>query len=935
MSNNKQNEQTNVYEDFKKVKVSDIYYDNYWSKSIVVEIVDTDVPIPEGFEYVQGTKETGVIIKDLENNDYLLWIPYEQNVTTDTVQEYYENHEDVQIDVDVQESINKYGGFYIMLEKDNKFELLKGLDDVSYQQAYKKVSDEYKDSSSVNSHLVYKKELAQIMAYGQKIGLEVDPLSTLIMENDNSSSSSDEIKIKDYNIGIQALSVNLYDSVNSQQSIILESNEGNVAVPEGFEKCVSGVGVDSDNETGIIVKIRDKDNIELRYVWVPIEKSDMQNAFSTVRDYYTSLNIDFWHDDAKDEQNNDLEHLMGSVAKYGGFYIGEAELGYNDNGEVINKARGMKKDQETGHPTVNVGSYLRGTDAKTYENALQVASDIHKDNSKVTSHLMYGAEWDATMIWLLNSNVVTKEQLVKDSSNVSGAKYKGTIELDENGGLKDDNLEGLNGIYGLAGNLVEVTQENETVDGKIARISRGGSYLYTGEYLSMLSRLAILDEDIQLGEDIGFRNCLYINLTKEEQEQYEKDKENEEKNDNTENTENSDEGTKYLKYTFAYENVPGSAQGQIDISNLSKDGVCQLYWGNDQDILQNYSQFATVTITGGSGTTTIEKAIAIPSGATKIYAYMDGQQLFRYSIPTKQQFSYNYKYSFGALSDVHYNGGGNERFAKILQWYTSQNVAAVMAAGDISGDDQKDITENVSQAIECVASNLGNNIRFYSSKGNHDKISNEYWNKNLFNIDDNSISYSQNCYVVEIQNDLFIMVHSEEKGVSMDALNDLEKILSETYDKYEKIYIFEHIFLANTSGELYNSSGEPIATTYVMPVGSAEDTKFREILRTYKDKVIMFSGHSHWKYDHQIYNSDLNIYNGQGEYAMMAHISSLLCPRILKSNGEKEADYSSSEAMIVEVYDKAVVLKALNVIPLMNGNSSPEYEAYASYIIYF
>ena len=119
----------------------------------------------------------------------------------------------------------------------------------------------------------------------------------------------------------------------------------------------------------------------------------------------------------------------------------------------------------------------------------------------VTSHLTYGAEWDAAMLWILKQDSNTPEDLVslllKDSSSIG--KYKGTMF----------NAKMLNCTWGFAGNLSEVTQEK--VDGKI--VVRGGSYATLGSEQPIASRTAIEESEVRTGNQYGFRNCIYINLT--------------------------------------------------------------------------------------------------------------------------------------------------------------------------------------------------------------------------------------------------------------------------------------------------------------------------------------------------------------------------------------------------------------------------------------
>ena len=83
-------------------------------KNTIAEVKD-GVPIPKGFEYLEGTKETGLVIKDNNNNEFV-WIPateetYVKDVTfsevSSTVVDELPNMITETYDV------RKYGGFYI------------------------------------------------------------------------------------------------------------------------------------------------------------------------------------------------------------------------------------------------------------------------------------------------------------------------------------------------------------------------------------------------------------------------------------------------------------------------------------------------------------------------------------------------------------------------------------------------------------------------------------------------------------------------------------------------------------------------------------------------------------------------------------------------------------------------------------------------------
>ena len=92
-----------------------------WSKdlgveiSVIAEITEDGVPIPRGFEYVTGTKETGTVIKDSIGNEFV-WIPAtetnyvkESNFPGATPTGDYLPSSIADETADVK----KYGGFYI------------------------------------------------------------------------------------------------------------------------------------------------------------------------------------------------------------------------------------------------------------------------------------------------------------------------------------------------------------------------------------------------------------------------------------------------------------------------------------------------------------------------------------------------------------------------------------------------------------------------------------------------------------------------------------------------------------------------------------------------------------------------------------------------------------------------------------------------------
>src|SRR5574344_1034616 len=89
-------------------------------KTTIASVTDENVPIPNGFNYVEGTKDTGVVIQDSIGNQFV-WVPvdgtngkYEKDNTFPGINA--NNTADVALRSGVSDEmsdVTKYGGFYI------------------------------------------------------------------------------------------------------------------------------------------------------------------------------------------------------------------------------------------------------------------------------------------------------------------------------------------------------------------------------------------------------------------------------------------------------------------------------------------------------------------------------------------------------------------------------------------------------------------------------------------------------------------------------------------------------------------------------------------------------------------------------------------------------------------------------------------------------
>ena len=154
----------------------------------------------------------------------------------------------------------------------------------------------------------------------------------------------------------------------------------------------------------------------------------------------------------------EFNNMIESVKKYGGFYIGRYETG-NLSQE---KASIIKNNSDIGNQTWYT----------MYKKAKGIAV-----NSNVTSSMIWGSQWDATMRWMYNSGNAEKKKYTYDSTG-KGNYY----DTNGNKTIATGSIEtyAVNNIYDMAGNVWDWTIEANSTP---VRVNRGGYYYdYGGSY---------------------------------------------------------------------------------------------------------------------------------------------------------------------------------------------------------------------------------------------------------------------------------------------------------------------------------------------------------------------------------------------------------------------------------------------------------------------
>lgn len=426
-------------------------------------------------------------------------------------------------------------------------------------------------------------------------------------------------------------------------------------------------------------------------------------------------------------------------------------------------------------------------------------------------------------------------------------------------------------------------------------------------------------------------------------------------------------------FTYTFDNTQaGYASGVITVTGMPETvDTVELYWADSKGAKLTrdgvlYSEFGSMSVSEGTGTYTISnKYTAIPVGATQVLVSDSKGNEAVYPLPDNKITKLpGKKYSFGVFSDIHYNryiydgvDCAVKAFDDTLKFLEkTAKVAFVTGTGDLSKSSEKSALEKYQTAVNKV------NIPVYTCMGNHDVYSKAYWgtyvnkdikaknakSKGILQVADNGIDfvYQNPAYKDEVYI-FFSQDYWRGPGVNLplidmnknNKINWLKEMLA-TYSN-KTVYLYFHTYVSANNGDITQSVGNLLAPngyTYdlTFPVGTDDDKTLKYLLRN-NPNVTMFSGHSHWAYNTQDYNVNLNIGN-LGTGATLVHVSSVGDPRDVlgtdntlptlfpeDSTNRVERAGLASEAMVVDVYNGYSVY---NGVDTYNG----EYLAYAVYV---
>lgn len=259
-------------------------------------------------------------------------------------------------------------------------------------------------------------------------------------------------------------------------------------------------------------------------------------------------------------------------------------------------------------------------------------------------------------------------------------------------------------------------------------------------------------------------------------------------------------------------------------------------------------------------------------------------------------------YSFGALSDIHYQyDTAPEDFHRALTYLNEQeDVAFICICGDLtSGGTAEELT-----AYKNAVDTYSPDTPVYAMMGNHDVRA------GLMN-DIHNYTGHPNYFTVSHGNDVFIFVGNVADWTT-DVLSTEElQWLYETLEanRNKRCFLFQHIRPTDGCGNalgLYKRSG-------TVDWGGTCGTVFESLLSHYPN-VVFFHGHSHLKFYLQEHDKLANYDQIRGCHSV--HIPSLAVPRDSDwaVNPSTVDVYAASEGYVVDVYENGIHLRGRDFV---------------------
>lgn len=266
------------------------------------------------------------------------------------------------------------------------------------------------------------------------------------------------------------------------------------------------------------------------------------------------------------------------------------------------------------------------------------------------------------------------------------------------------------------------------------------------------------------------------------------------------------------------------------------------------------------------------------------------------------------KYSFGALSDVHYQyDTAPGDFHRALEYMAALgDIEFICICGDLTGTGTNDDLAQYKTAVDTYSGGLP----VYAIAGNHEGMTT--------NIASRIETYTGHplYYSFTHGDDVFIMVGTIGGEMYSDGVVFVDGELQWLYETLEtnrnkRCFVFQHIF-AGVEKEIACGNAGGLYTNWCWH-NTSECLVFESLMTHYKN-VTWFHGHSHLRFSMQTDTVTYANYSNSDGYRSV-HIPSLAAPRADTNNdGSHDNLYAESEGYVVDVYKNGIHLRGRDFV---------------------
>ena len=232
-----------------------------------------------------------------------------------------------------------------------------------------------------------------------------------------------------------------YNGISTAMTKYTDAGGDEAYIPADFE--VSSRSGEQTVRTGLVVLAPDGSE----YVWVSTKDTPLQ--MRNFGSYFSGgSSLSGYNDETSLPA---YQQMAQSVATYGGFFVGRYEASYGSGNSLSDYVPASKPvtASQSGRIWVQFSP----------QDATVACENLYRDNTTVQGFFLWGANWDTTLQWLVDTGCKSYDEVASNSTlwgNYSDDTFSPNARGNYTGVYEQAKA---NNIYDLAGNNWEWTQE--------------------------------------------------------------------------------------------------------------------------------------------------------------------------------------------------------------------------------------------------------------------------------------------------------------------------------------------------------------------------------------------------------------------------------------------------------------------------------------------